>query len=130
MGCEECCGEGGGQVWAKEASAALPHLSWVQCPAGQVAGDPFNPRLLFLMPEVCAQVERMPLAEEQRDGRQADLGTKERRPRPAQAGHVRKEGARPRARSPGKRGSTREGEKEARRIGESLKINHLWRELP
>ncbi|KAM3830414.1 dickkopf-related protein 4 isoform 2-T2 [Vipera latastei] len=50
--------------------------------------------------DVCAQVERMPLAEEQRDGRQVDLSAKERRARPAQAGHVRKEGARPRPRSP------------------------------
>ncbi|KAK9395304.1 dickkopf-related protein 4 [Crotalus adamanteus] len=45
--------------------------------------------------DVCAQV-----AEEQRDGRQIDLSAKERRARPAQAGHVRKEGARPRTRSP------------------------------
>ncbi|XP_070621577.1 dickkopf-related protein 4 [Erythrolamprus reginae] len=50
--------------------------------------------------EVCAQAEKVPLAEEPREGRQADLSAKERRPRPAQAGRVWKEGARPRLRSP------------------------------
>lgn len=108
-GCGECCGDGGGGRCGQRNLCCPPSPL-----LGSVAGDPFNPRLLFLMPEVCAQVEKMPVAEEQRDGRQADLGAKERRPRPAQAGHVRKEGARPRARSPGKRGSMRGGgEKES-----------------
>ncbi|XP_032085344.1 dickkopf-related protein 4 [Thamnophis elegans] len=77
--------------------------------------------------EVCAQVERMPLAEEQRDGRHADLSAKERWPRPAQASHVRKEGPRPKPRSPGKRGSRRVSCKHVRERG-SRRIRRVFKD--